>query len=57
MYDYYQKLLSRGMENMMALVAVARKLLRIVFAMVRDHTEFIINYADQRRQIIEIYFT
>jgi len=53
MYDYYQRLLGRGMKNMMALVAVARKLLRIVFAMVRDHTEFIMNYSNQPKQIIK----
>jgi len=53
MHDYYQKLIGRGMKRIMALVAVARKLLRIVFAMVRDQSEFIANPADQRRQVIK----
>jgi len=37
MYDYYRTLIGRGMKKIMALVAVARKLLRIIFAMVRDN--------------------
>jgi transposase len=53
MYDYYRTLLGRGMKKIMALVAVARKLLRIIFAMVRDDSDFIVNYADQRRQVIK----
>ena len=53
MHDYYQKLIGRGMKKIMALVAVARKLLRIIFAIVRDHSEFITNYADQRKQVIK----
>jgi transposase len=53
MHDYYQKLIERGMKKIMALVAVARKLLRIIFAMVRDSSEFMANYTDQRRQVIK----
>ncbi len=53
MHDYYQRLLDRGMKSIMALVAVSRKLLRIVFAMVRDHSGFMANYAEQRRQVIK----
>ncbi|MEQ1678813.1 MAG: IS110 family transposase, partial [Chitinophagaceae bacterium] len=41
MHDYYQRLIGRGMKSIMALVAVSRKLLRIIFAIVRDDTEFI----------------
>ena len=53
MYGYYQKLIGRGKKRIMALVAVARKLLRIVFAIVRDQSEFIANYADRGRQVIK----
>jgi transposase len=53
MHDYYHKLLDRGMKSIMALVAVSRKLLRIIFAMIRDDSEFIAHYADQRRQVIQ----
>jgi transposase len=52
MHDYYQKLTGRGMKNIKALVAVARKLLRIIFAIVRDHSKFIANYSDQRKQVM-----
>ena len=53
MHDYYQTLIGRGMKKIMALVAVSRKLLRIIFAMVRDGSEFMENYADQREQVIK----
>jgi len=53
MHAYYQKLIGRGMKRIMALVAVARKLLRVVFAMVRDQSEFMANYTAQRRQVIK----
>lgn len=52
MHDYYQRLIGRGMKSMMALVAVSRKLLRIIFAIVRDNTEFILNYESQKREEI-----
>ena len=50
MHDYYQRLIGRGMKSMMALVAVSRKLLRIIFAIVRDDTEFILNHESQRKE-------
>jgi transposase len=50
MHDYYQRLIGRGMKSMMALVAVSRKLLRIIFAIVRDDSEFILNYGSQRKE-------
>ena len=50
MHDYYQRLIGRGMKSMMALVAVSRKLLRIIFAIVRDDTEFILNHELQRKE-------
>lgn len=36
----YQRYLERGMPKMKALVAIARKLLRIIFALVRDHSSY-----------------
>jgi transposase len=50
MHDYYQRLIGRGMKSMMALVAVSRKLLRIIFAIVRDDSEFIMNYESQKKE-------
>ena len=42
---WYQSALERGMPKMKALVAVSRKLLRIIFAVVRDHSEYVNNYS------------
>ncbi len=43
-HDKYQEYLKRGMLKNKALVAISRKLLRVIFAMVRDNTEFDVNY-------------
>lgn len=45
MHDYYQKLLDRGVVKTKALVAVSRKLLRLVFAIARDKSEYIVDYS------------
>ena len=52
MHDYYQRLIGRGMRRIMALVAVSRKLLRIIFAIVRDDSAFMANYESQRKEVI-----
>lgn len=44
MHEYYQGCLERGMLKMKALIAVSRKLLGIMFALVRDHSEYIEDY-------------
>ena len=41
---HYQQMLSRGMPKIKALIAMCRKVLRIVFAIVRDNTVYIDNY-------------
>ncbi len=40
MHACYQRYLHRGMPKVKALVAIARKLLRIIFALVRDHRQY-----------------
>ncbi len=45
MHAVYQQYIQRGMLKLKALVAIARKLLRVLFALVRDHREYRINYA------------
>jgi len=40
MHQYYQELLNRGKPKVMSLIIIARKLLRTMFAMVRDGTEY-----------------
>ena len=44
MYDYYTRLTGRGMERMRALIAVSRKLLRIIYAIVRDNRDYVEQY-------------
>lgn len=39
-YDKYQQYIKRGMPGVKAVVAISRKLLRMIFAIVRDHKEF-----------------
>ena len=43
-YDKYQSYLKRGMPKNKALIAIARKLVRVIFAMVRNNAEFDKNY-------------
>lgn len=45
MHALYQRYLQRGMLKKKALVAIARKVLRILFALVRDHSTYIENYS------------
>jgi transposase len=46
MYLPYQRYIQRGMPKGKAVVAIARKLLRILFALIRDHTQFKENYSN-----------
>ena len=48
MHEDYQKMLARGMPKIKALVAISRKLLRLVFALARDHTVYVNNYCQKR---------
>ena len=49
MHEYYQGCLARGMLKMKALIAVSRKLLGVIFALVRDHSEYIEDYAEKHK--------
>ena len=53
MYDYYARLTGRGMERMRALIAVARKLLRIIHALVRDNRDYVGQYQAAERTVIK----
>jgi transposase len=44
MYAWYQKMLKNGTPKIKALIAVSRKLLRIIFALARDNTHYDENY-------------
>lgn len=53
MHDYYARLTDGGMKKMKALVAVSRKLLGIIYAMVRDDREYIADFESIKRQVIK----
>ena len=53
LHDYYTRLTDRGMKRMMALVAVSRKLLGIIYAIVRDDSEYSVNFESMKRQVIK----
>ena len=44
MHKWYQRAVGRGMKKTKALVAVSRKLLGVIFALVRDHSVYVENY-------------
>jgi len=48
MHEWYQRALGRGMKKTKALVAVSRKLLGIIFALVRNHSVYVENYTKQK---------
>lgn len=48
MHEWYKLALGRGMIKTKALVAVSRKLLGIMFALVRDHSVYVKNYSKQK---------
>src|SRR5664280_2005344 len=53
MCDYYTRLTDGGMNRMKALVAVSRKLLGIIYAIVRDDSEYLANFESIKRQVIK----
>jgi transposase len=53
MHEWYQSALGRGMIKTKALVAVSRKLLMIIFALVRNHSVYIENYSKAQQQFKE----
>ncbi len=53
MCEYYASLIARGMVRTSALIVVAKKLLRIIHAMLRDDRDYIHNYASPKRVVIK----
>lgn len=51
MKETYQNYLKRGMIKMKALTAIARKLLRIIFALVRDQSQYIHGYSETKSML------
>ncbi len=52
MYRQYANLIGRGMVRTSALIVIAKKLLRIIYAMVRDSRDYIGNYGSPKRLVI-----
>ena len=46
--EHYERYLNRGMAKTKALIAIARKVLRIIFALVRNHNVFIADYVKEQ---------
>jgi hypothetical protein len=44
MHERYLGMVDRGMPKVKAIVAISRKLLRIIFALVRNHSTYRENY-------------
>jgi len=44
MHDTYHQMLERGMVKIKAVTAVSRKLLALIFALVRDNSVYVDNY-------------
>jgi transposase len=53
MHEWYKRALGRGMIKIKALVAVSRKLLGIIFALVRDHSVYVENYTKHNLMLQE----
>ncbi|HME46169.1 MAG TPA: IS110 family transposase [Syntrophorhabdales bacterium] len=53
MCDYYARLIGRGMVRTSALIVIAKKLLRIIHAMLRDDRDYIPNYESPERVVIK----
>jgi transposase len=45
MHEPYQQMLNRGMLKIKALIAISRKLLRVLFALVRDGSMYVENHS------------
>lgn len=53
MYEYYQRHLHRGTPKIKALIAVSRKLLGIIFALVRNNSVYVEDYQKMKYQLQE----
>ncbi len=53
MYTQYANLIARGMVRTSALIVIAKKLLRIIHAIVRDDRDYVPDYASPKRVVIK----
>ena len=52
MHQPYTRMLERGMPKIKALVAISRKLLRVMYALARDQEMYMENFASHRYQLV-----
>lgn len=52
MHGCYQRHLEKGMPKTKALIAIARKLLGILFALVRNHSQYVENYS--KKEVLKL---
>jgi len=52
MHASYQRHLDKGMPKTKALIAIARKLLRVLFALVRDHSQYVQSYS--KKEVLKL---
>jgi len=53
MHSYYMRLTGRGMKRASALIVIAKKLLRIINAIVRDDRDYVRDYGSPKRMVIQ----
>ena len=53
MCDHYERLIGRGMVRTSAIIVIAKKLLRIIHAMMRDGRDYMPNYESPKRVVIK----
>ena len=51
MHRPYTRMLERGMPKIKALVAISRKLLKVMYALARDQSMYMENFANHRYQL------
>lgn len=54
MHEQYQRYLKRGMIKMKALIAIMRKLLAVIFALARNHSEYVIGYEETKNVLKKV---
>ena len=53
MHSYYMRLTGRGTKRTSALIVIAKKLLRIIHAIVRDDRDYVKDYGSPKRIVIQ----
>lgn len=52
--EEYERRVKKGMVKMKALIAIARKILRVIFALVRNHSKFVKDYNKSPQPLLKV---